>query len=149
MLLPYTAAFGLIMVESDPSKTKPLSLSRYTYLSLAWVFLGLGVLGAFLPLLPTTVFIILAAWAFAKSSPEREAWLLNHKTFGPPLRNWRKYGAISSRAKMMAYSLIILSGLISAWMLQARPLIMAMTLLCLSAVIVYIQRIPKLPDHLE
>lgn len=137
------------MIDSDTSKAKPHSLGRLIYLLLAWVFLSLGILGAFLPLLPTTVFIILAAWAFAKSSPEREAWLLKHKTFGPPLRNWRKYRAISTRAKTMAYCLITLSGFLSVWLLQAKPVLMTVTLLCLAGVIIYISRLPVLPGQIE
>jgi len=141
------------MVDSEPPQNKVQSslgpFGRMTYLLSAWVFLGLGVLGVFLPLLPTTIFIILAAWAFARSSPQREAWLLNHKTFGPPLRNWRQYRAISSRGKRMALALIFISGLISGWMLYERPLLLTMVLVCLSAVSIYVSRIPLLPKSVE
>jgi uncharacterized protein len=137
------------MANRNPLKSQRDCLNRASYLLLAWVFLGLGILGAFLPLLPTTVFIILAAWAFAKSSPEREAWLLNHPSFGPPLRNWRKYRAISARAKTMACCLIALSGLFSVWALHEKPLLLAITLVCLAAVVFYIYRLPLLPEKLE
>jgi uncharacterized membrane protein YbaN (DUF454 family) len=53
------------------------------------------------PLLPTTIFLIAAAWCFARSSPRLEAWLLNHPQFGKTLRDWRSDGAISRPAKMM------------------------------------------------
>lgn len=62
----------------------------------------LGVIGAFLPILPTTPFMILAAGCFARSSPRLEAWLLSHPVFGPMLRDWRERGAIPQRAKMAA-----------------------------------------------
>ncbi len=52
---------------------------------------------------------MLAAWAFARSSPRLEAWLLDHKTFGPPLRDWRERGAISRRAKTTACLLMAAS----------------------------------------
>lgn len=63
---------------------------------------ALGAIGAVLPLMPTTIFLIFAAWFFAKSSPRLEAWLLNHPQFGPVLRNWREKGAISARGKAAA-----------------------------------------------
>lgn len=62
----------------------------------------LGVIGVFLPVLPTTPFIILAAACFARSSPRLEAWLLSHRIFGPLLRDWRERGAIPRRAKLAA-----------------------------------------------
>lgn len=82
---------------------------RYLYLGLGWFFVALGVIGAFLPVMPTTIFLIIAAWCFARSSPELEAWLLNHRVFGATLRNWRERGAISRRAKLMACSMIAIS----------------------------------------
>ncbi len=130
------------MKSRQPNKSSKVSYAGY--LTLAWIFLGLGILGAFLPLLPTTVFIILAAWAFAKSSPEREAWLLNHPKFGPPLRDWRKYRAIPIRAKCLAYGLISCSALISMWWMNAHPWLLGITLVCLTLVVIYIHRIPTL-----
>ena len=82
---------------------------RYVFLCLGWFFVALGVIGAFLPVLPTTPFLLLAVACFARSSPKLEAWLMEHKTFGPPLKNWRERGAISRRAKIMAISLMALS----------------------------------------
>lgn len=61
-----------------------------------------GVVGAFLPILPTTPFMILAAGCFARSSPRLEAWLQSHPVFGPMLRDWREWGAIPRRAKTAA-----------------------------------------------
>lgn len=75
---------------------------RLGWLALGCLFVGLGMVGAVLPLMPTTIFLILAAGCFARSSPRLEAWLLNHPRFGPTLRNWRKRGAIGPRAKAMA-----------------------------------------------
>jgi uncharacterized membrane protein YbaN (DUF454 family) len=82
---------------------------RFVLLCLGWLFVGLGVIGAFLPIMPTTPFLLLAVGCFARSSPKLESWLMNHKTFGPPLRNWREKGAISRRAKIMAISLMAIS----------------------------------------
>ncbi len=77
-------------------------MGRYLYFSLGCVMVGLGVIGAILPLMPTTIFLILAAGCFARSSPACEQWLLDHPRFGASLRGWREEGAISVPAKCMA-----------------------------------------------
>ena len=75
-------------------------MTRALYLVLGLGFTGLGIAGAFLPLLPTTVFLILAAGCFARSSPRLEAWILGHRRFGPLVRAWRENGAIPRKAKI-------------------------------------------------
>lgn len=75
---------------------------RQVYLVLGLALVAIGFVGAFLPVLPTTPFLILAAGCFARSSTRLEAWLLDHRRFGPLLRAWRERGAIPLRAKFMA-----------------------------------------------
>ncbi len=75
---------------------------RILYLSLGWVMVALGAIGLVLPLMPGVVFLLVAVWCFARSSPRFEAWLLDHPTFGKSLRDWRAAGAISRPAKAMA-----------------------------------------------
>lgn len=77
---------------------------RFMFFSLGCVMISLAVIGALLPVMPTTIFLILAAWCFGKSSPRLETWMLDHPRFGPGLRRWREEGAIAPRAKMMAVS---------------------------------------------
>lgn len=82
---------------------RPLTaLSRYLLLLFAGCCVVLGVIGIFVPGLPTTVFILLAGWAAARSSPRFSAWLESHRLFGPMLRNWRETGSVSRRAKWSA-----------------------------------------------
>ncbi|KGM30837.1 hypothetical protein P409_30685 [Inquilinus limosus MP06] len=61
-----------------------------------------GIIGIFVPLWPTTIFMILALWAFARSSPRLHNWLLTHRRFGPPLQAWERHGAIPAWAKLLA-----------------------------------------------
>lgn len=75
---------------------------RVSYLCLGWLMLVLGIVGAFVPLMPTTIFLILASWFFARSSPRLEAWLMDHPRFGATLRAWRTTGAVPRYAKVMA-----------------------------------------------
>ena len=74
---------------------------------IVWAFCGVlcvsfGALGVFLPLLPTVPFMLLAAFCFARSSPQLHHWLLNHPVFGPPIVDWQERGAISRRGKIAA-----------------------------------------------
>jgi uncharacterized protein len=75
---------------------------RIIYIGFGWVFVGLGVIGLIMPMMPGAVFLIIAAWCFARSSPRFEAWLLNHPRLGQPLRDWRAAGAIPRSAKIFA-----------------------------------------------
>lgn len=88
---------------------------RWLYWAVALVCIGLGTLGIVIPGLPTTPFLLLAAWAAARSSPRLHAWLFNHRWFGPPLHNWEAERAIATRVKLVAVVLLIASWLFLAW----------------------------------
>jgi len=69
---------------------------------LGWGFVALGVVGVVLPVLPTTPFMLIALWCFARSSKRFHDWLHHHRLFGPPLRKWDRYGVIPVSAKVFA-----------------------------------------------
>jgi uncharacterized membrane protein YbaN (DUF454 family) len=96
--------------------------ARIGYLVLGCVFVGLGVIGAFLPVMPTTVFLIGALWAFSLSSKRLETWLLEHPRFGPRLVEWRAHRVIPLRVKLVAWGSMAVS---LAIMLVARAPIWA------------------------
>ena len=89
------------MTDPRPSLS-PNRLVRVLFLVLGVLLLVTGIIGIFVPLMPTTIFLILAAWCFSKSSARLEAWLLGHATLGPTIVNWRTHGAIPPKAKIMA-----------------------------------------------
>lgn len=76
--------------------------TRIGWLLLAYLSLGLGLIGLVLPVLPTTPFVLLAAWAAARGSPRLHAWLHGHPRFGPALDDWERQGAVPRRAKWLA-----------------------------------------------
>lgn len=78
------------------------SMKRWIFLALGVAFTALGIVGAFVPLLPTTIFLIIAAAFFARSSPRLETWILDHPRLGPPVRAWRQNRAIPRKAKILA-----------------------------------------------
>ncbi len=75
---------------------------RIVWIALGLLALALAVLGLFLPLLPTTPFLLLAAAAFARSSDRLHGWLVGHPSFGPVIRNWQEHRAIPPRAKLIS-----------------------------------------------
>ncbi|HLW58072.1 MAG TPA: YbaN family protein [Bacteriovoracaceae bacterium] len=81
----------------------------------AWFFFGLGVIGAFLPVLPTTPFLLLSAYLFSKSSPKFHAWLLELPLAGAALEDWNKRRVIRTKAKILCSSMII-GSLIYIWL---------------------------------
>jgi len=106
---------------------------------------GLGVLGVFLPLLPTTPFILLAAYCFARSSKRMHDWLITHSIFGPLIENWRRYGAISRRAKILGgLSLIAVIGL--SVLLGAPVYVLIIQVVILSATGLFILTRPLPPS---
>lgn len=83
--------------------------ARFGYVALGCIFVALGVIGAFLPVLPTTIFMIGALWAFSMSSKRLETWLLEHPRFGPRLVAWRAHRVIPLRVKVFAFSSMAVS----------------------------------------
>lgn len=88
---------------------------RPFWVALAWVALGLALLGVLLPGLPTTPFVLVAAWAASQGSPRLHAWLLRHRLFGPMIRDWQREGAVHRRAKWTATWAMLLCAVLMLW----------------------------------
>lgn len=76
---------------------------------LAWICFVFGVVGAFLPVLPTTPFLILSAFLFSKSSPRFHQWLLNLPLAGEGIKEWQDHRVIRPRAKVLCVTMILFS----------------------------------------
>ncbi|MBU2868534.1 YbaN family protein [Pacificibacter marinus] len=115
---------------------------KYIHLALGWLCVVLGLIGAVLPILPTTVFFILAAFFFTKGSPRLRHWLISHPTVGPAIQNWEDTGSIAPRIKMVALTMMGVTLAIS--LVFAMPLkIIMIQGLCMSAAALYILTRPN------
>jgi len=113
----------LVMTQPPASTSK---LSRILYGMLAYISLGIGLIAIVVPGLPTTEFILLAAWAATRSSPRLSAWLENHRLFGPILCNWRNGKIIARRAKVSAtVSMLLCAGLMLVMLDHGWPIYLA------------------------
>lgn len=115
----YASSAGLPM-----KPTVILRLRKAVEVTLGWAFVGLALAGAFLPLLPTTPFLLLASFLFLRSSPRCHAWLLQNRLFGPFLRDWERHHAVRPAVKWLAVAMVLavvgatlLSGKLS-WPMQ-------------------------------
>lgn len=111
--------------------------ARYLLLIFAVLCLALGIVGIFIPGLPTTVFILMAGWAAARSSPRFSEWLESHRIFGPMLRDWRRHGAVSLKSKitatvmMTACAAILFLTSSRIWLAETITAVMAVVLMWL------------------
>ncbi len=139
-------AIGIALTQPDalppvpnaatPVRPLPL-LVRWLLLLFAVLCLVMGVIGVFVPGLPTTVFILLAAWAAARSSPRLSAWLENHRLFGPMIINWRNGGTVSRRAKWSATIMMALCAVVVSFTAH-RPWLAYLAIGCMATVLVWL-----------
>jgi len=103
--------------NQENSKAIKLSIIRYTYLVSGFLLVVIGIIGIFLPLLPTTIFLILASACFVKSSPKANEWLKKNKFLGPYLKNYQDKTGLTIKSKILTIIFLWLSIGISAFYL--------------------------------
>ena len=113
---------------------------RLLWLAAGALSLVAGVVGIFLPLLPTTPFVLLAAFCFSRGSTRCERWLVEHPRFGPMVRQWRAQRAIPLRAKQLAWTMMALGSAWAAWVLPPRWA--WLPAVCCAAVALWMWRLP-------
>ncbi len=120
----------------------PGPLRRGAYFSLGSVSVVLGVIGIFVPLWPTTCFLLLAGWCFARSSPRAERWLHENRLFGRYLREYREQGVISSRVRTTSVAMLWVFIGASAFFFMSRLWVVAILLLVAGAVTLHLYSLP-------
>ena len=116
---------------------------RIALILIGLVSLALGAIGVFLPLLPTTPFVLVSAIAFAKSSDRLHQWLVDHDVFGPLIANWREHGAISRRTKVISVLSMIAILVISALLaVPSHVIVIQAVILSCSAVFILTRPLP-------
>lgn len=113
----------------------------------AWLALGamsvvIGAAGAVLPLLPTTPFLLVGVYAFSKSSPALATRLIEHPSFGQPIRDWQRQGAIGRRAKRIALATVVATPLAS-WIAGLGPIVLIVQTTVLAGVAVFVATRPE------
>ena len=122
-------------------------MKRMILLSLGWLCVSLGFIGIFVPGIPTTIFLIIALWAFTKSSKKLRNWLLNHKRFGPILNNWQQHKVVPRRAKILMVVLMSLASVLFHYSLQNLYLTIGLVII-LVLVAIYVISLPsKIPEN--
>lgn len=101
----------MVLVSSRPI--------RYAYAGFGLACVGAGTIGIVVPGWPTTIFFILALWAFKRSSPRLETWLLNHRVIGSTLRDWEEHGVVRPRTKVIAISTLWAMILVSLYLVHS------------------------------
>lgn len=126
--------------QDIPPQSRVLSCPgvRYGLLAFGWISLGLGLAGAVLPLVPSTVFLLMALWAFSKSSARFHGWLYAHPRLGARLRDWHQHRVIPWPAKVLAVATMAASlAYVAVFVAEGWELPLGLGLL-LSAIALYI-----------
>jgi uncharacterized membrane protein YbaN (DUF454 family) len=133
-------------IQINPISNSGLStpIERFLYLSLGWTCVGLGFIGIFVPLLPTTPFLIVSAFCFSKTSPSAKKWLESNKFLGKFVTEYEKYKIIPRRGKILSSSMMFFGW----FRLLSKANFMLTPLVCIGGVIllataVYVWRHPS------
>ena len=106
--MPVTAESESAPTEAQVTRAAaPHAVVRYGWMAGGWAALGLAGAGVVLPVVPTTPFVLVAAWCFSKGSRRMHQWLLDHQRFGPVVRDWERHGVIRMRGKVLSTAVMV------------------------------------------
>ncbi len=138
------------MEQDSYSHTDNSSLARVGWQLLTWVCIALAVIGVILPGMPTTVFVLIAAWSASRCSPRLRRWIEQHRLFGPRLRNWEAGGYIDRRTKWAASTgMLIALALILVFIRHPLVLLPVLAFLATGAWVVWSRPEPSARRQLE
>ncbi|KFC83427.1 MULTISPECIES: DUF454 family protein [Buttiauxella] len=120
-------------------------MKRTILIIIGWLAVVLATLGVVLPLLPTTPFLLLAAWCFARSSPRFHHWLLYRSWFGSYIRHWQNHRALPPGAKPRALIFIVLTFAVSLYLVNILW-VRLLLLLMMCALLFFMWRMPVIDE---
>ncbi|HYO51494.1 YbaN family protein [Archangium sp.] len=118
---------------------------RFVFMALGFVCVGLGMLGVFLPLLPTTPFLLVALWAFSRSSRRFHHWLYTHPRFGPRLQEWHEHGTVPVKVKVSALTAMAVSLALLAFVVRVKWPVLAVAAALMLVGAAYVLSRPSRP----
>lgn len=135
-------------MSSDPPVRNPFiqRTRRVVFIGLGGVFVGLGILGAYLPVMPTTPFLLVASFFFARSSPRLNRWLVRSPLFGPFLRDWQQHRGVRLHVKALAVAVMTTAVTASIIWGQLPWPIIALVLLLAGVGLWVVLRLPVIRD---
>ncbi|RKQ40942.1 DUF454 family protein [Enterobacter sp. R1(2018)] len=120
-------------------------MQRTILIIIGWLAVVLATFGVVLPLLPTTPFLLLAAWCFARSSPRFHHWLLYRSWFGGYLRHWQKHRALPPGTKPKAMVFIVVTFAVSLYLVNILWVrLFLLTMMC--ALLIFMWRMPVVDE---
>lgn len=128
--------------NTTPRKPALPAAARWFLLALAIASLGLGILGLFVPVLPTVPFVLLAAWAAGHSSPRLSQWLQTHPRFGAHITEWQRAGVVRRRAKWTA-TVAMAASAVGTWLLLGNHWAALSAVAAMACVLVWLWRRPE------
>ena len=120
--------------------------TRFFWLLAGLAAVAIGAVGVVLPLLPTTPFLLVAAFAFARSSDRLNSWLREHRAFGPLIDNWHRDGSIGRETKRTAIIVIFVTPVIT-WLLDAPLWVLVCQIVVLTGAAIFILTRPSPTEH--
>lgn len=121
-------------------------LYKYFLICLGWIFVSLGIIGIFVPLMPTTIFFILAAASFARSSDRFYSWLINHPKFGKFIKDYRERRGMPLKSKVIAVAMLFLAIGSSAYFFTEELIVRLVLILIAIGVSTYILSLKTIRD---
>lgn len=118
---------------------------RWVYIALGWLFVALGAVGAAVPLLPTTPFLLVAAFLFSKGSRRWHDWLLSNRHFGPMIRDWRNNRVIRREAKIKATAAIVSAFSLSIYIVSHTLWLPLLLIVTAASILTFIWTRPSEP----
>ncbi|MGV3494172.1 MAG: YbaN family protein [Ramlibacter sp.] len=134
------------MTNNVPAPRQELSRpARWAFLTLAGVFLLLGLIGVFVPVMPTVPFLIVAAWAASRSSPRLHDWLMKHPRWGRQLTDWYDYGVVPRKAKWITS--VMMSGSAISMLVIAPHRFLPWVLALIAGMAIVLAWLWRRPEH--